>query len=135
MLIYLCFSNMEIRVSICTFHEILFIILEKKILSSDSDSIGVVLYNKQVIKNHMNLNGIHAPRTKEFLLLSQISQSQWGHSEALLVDELWLCHDLLARIKNPANRQILIFTDEDRPNPKNQMTFKQPFKERKICHR
>lgn len=100
--------------------------LKNKILSSDSDSIGVVLYNTQTKKNHMDLNGIYvlqdlsqpdAPRIKELQLLGQITRSQWGHSEALLVDALWLCHDLLTQNKNPANRRILIFTDEDRPNP------------------
>jgi ATP-dependent DNA helicase 2 subunit 1 len=99
--------------------------LKNKILSSDSDSIGIVLFNTQVKKNHMDLDGLFilqdlsqpdAPRIKELQQLSQNVRSLWGHSEALLVDALWLCHDLLTQNKNPANRRILIFTDEDRPN-------------------
>lgn len=99
--------------------------LKNKILSSESDNIGLILYNTQQTKNHMNFQGIYvlqelappdAPRIKQLQVIQQQSQFTWGHSEALLVEALWLCHDVLNQNKNSANRRILIFTDEDKPN-------------------
>ena len=99
--------------------------MKNKILSSESDNISIVLYNTQQTKNHMNFQGIFvlqdlappdAPRIKQLQAIQQQNQYIWGHSEALFVEALWLCHDILAQNKNVANRRILIFTDEDRPN-------------------
>ena len=99
--------------------------LKTKILSADSDSISIVLYNTNQKKNHMGFESIYvlqdlsqpdAPRIKEIQTLIQAQQNPWGHNEALLVEALWLCHDLLTQNKNPANRRILLFTDEDKPN-------------------
>lgn len=98
---------------------------KNKILSSESDSIGIILYNTDVAKNHMNFKGIYvlqdlsqpdALRIKELQGILQQKQFIYGHSEALLVEALWLCHDVFSQNKNTANRRILIFTDEDRPN-------------------
>lgn len=99
--------------------------IKTKILSADSDSIGIVLYNTNLKRNHMNFDSVFvlqelsqpdAPRIKELQGLIEEQKNRWGHGEALFVEALWLCHDLITQNKNPANRKILIFTDEDRPN-------------------
>ena len=99
--------------------------LKNKILSAESDNIGIILYNTQVSKNHMNFEGLFtlqelappdAPKIKELQGLIEHQQNMWGHGDCLFVEALWLCHDVLAQNKNVANRRILIFTDEDKPN-------------------
>ncbi|OMJ95374.1 hypothetical protein SteCoe_1293 [Stentor coeruleus] len=99
--------------------------LKSRILSSETDSIAIILYNTKAKKNHMELENIYvlqdlaspdAQRIKELQTLLDQGWHPYGHGEALLVNALWVCHDILAQNKNSANRRILLFTDEDRPN-------------------
>jgi ATP-dependent DNA helicase 2 subunit 1 len=96
-----------------------------KILAAESDHIAVVLYNTQRSENHMNLDGLSvlielsapdAPKIKALQDIIEHSTYKLGHSQALLHDALWLCHDLLSQQKGAASRRIFLFTNEDQPN-------------------
>jgi len=99
--------------------------LKDKILASESDNIAVVLYNTQNTQNHMEFSQIvvlqelgppDAPRIKQLQELLDRKDYQHGHGSALLVEALWLCHDLLTHNTSSSSRRILLFTDEDQPN-------------------
>lgn len=96
-----------------------------KILAAESDHLAVVLLNTQQADNHMNLDGLNvlvelsppdAPKIKALQDIVHHSTYRFGHSQALLHDALWLCHDLLSQNKGAASRRIFLFTNDDQPN-------------------
>ncbi|CAG9331717.1 unnamed protein product [Blepharisma stoltei] len=96
-----------------------------KILASESDNLALIFYNTGHSKNHMDFKGLYvfqelgppdAPRIKALQQLRTNEDYKFGHSDALLVEALWLCHDLLTQKHMTASRRIFLFTNQDRPN-------------------
>ena len=103
--------------------------LKDKVIAAGSDNVGIVLYNLADTRNHMNVPGVYvyqelappdAQRIKELQTVVQRKQLKLtpARQESLLVEALWLCHDMFTRTKTAAaaDRRIFLFTDEDQPN-------------------
>ena len=103
--------------------------LKDKVIAAGSDNVGIVLYNLAETRNHMNVPGVYvyqelappdAQRIKELQTVVQRKNIKLtpARQESLLVEALWLCHDMFTRTKTTAaaDRRIFLFTDEDQPN-------------------
>lgn len=103
--------------------------LKDKVIAAGTDNVGIVIYNLAENRNHMNFQGLYvyqelappdAIRIKELQTVVQRKNLKLtpGRQESLLVEALWLCHDLFTRAKTASvsDRRIFLFTDEDQPN-------------------
>lgn len=102
-------------------------ILKHKIVADTKDAVGVVILNSEVMENHMNFAGLRIIRglapaeirgIKEMEDIANTRNGQFPPSqrESLLVEALWLAHDMFTRAKATAERSIYLLTDEDNPN-------------------
>lgn len=102
--------------------------IKDKIIASEGDNLGIIFYNTASTANHMNFPNLFvyqdlaesdAERVKQLQTLIIERNYTFGHSEALLVDALWLCHDIFTRSSKTYavyDRKIFLFTDNDAPN-------------------
>lgn len=102
-------------------------ILKHKIVADGKDAVGVVVFNSGIMENHMNFAGLRIIRglapveIRGIKEMEEMASTRNGHfppsqRESLLVEALWLAHDMFTRAKTTATRSIYLLTDEDNPN-------------------
>lgn len=104
-------------------------LLKSKVVADTKDAVGVIILNSGITENHMNFAGLRILRNlspadiQGIKEMQEIAVSQNGdfpvsHKESLLVEALWLAHDMLTRAKanGTAERSLYLLTDEDNPN-------------------
>jgi len=101
-----------------------------KIITSDSDLIGICLYNTEKKKNINDFENIFilfdldVPDPKIILSLEEILESDFsktlGHcqTEFPFCDALWTCSTMFSNcnVKQQMTKRIFLFTNEDNPN-------------------
>ena len=104
-------------------------LLKSKVVADTKDSVGVVVINSGLTENHMNFAGLRILRSlgpadiQGIKEMQEIATSRNGHfpasqKESLLVEALWLAHDMFTRAKatGSAERSLYLLTDQDHPN-------------------
>ncbi|CAG0884455.1 unnamed protein product [Darwinula stevensoni] len=103
--------------------------LMNKIISSDSDLVGVVLFGTEKSKNIYNFEHVlvlvdlscpsadSIKKVESFLDVKKLA-NEFGHSQAfLLSDALWICQHMFNNSKMKfATRRVMIFTRNDDPH-------------------
>ena len=102
--------------------------LKDKVVADTKDSIAVILFNSGVTRNHMNFEGLFILRSLEPAMCrkSKPSRSASRHTgasfspepgESLLVEALWLSHDVFTRGKPSGlvDRSLYLFQDRGQP--------------------
>ena len=103
--------------------------LKDKVVADTKDSTGIVLFNSAETENHMNFAGMKTLRNlapadvQGIKTIQECAARQQGdfkpsEKESLLVEALWLAHDMFTRAKatGTAERSLCLLTDEDNPN-------------------
>ena len=107
--------------------------MKTKIISSDNDRIGIILYSSKLTSNSLNFNNICVLQELEAPDASQIKELQdivlnanfkqaYGsaQTESNLFEALTICHTEFKKIEKLSfSKRIFLFTDEDNPNADN----------------
>ena len=107
--------------------------MKTKIITSDNDRIGLILYSTRLTKNSLNFNNIYvlqsleepdAARIKDIegIVSKNEFKQVYGHShaETPLFEALTICHNEFKSIEKLSfTKRIFIFTDNDNPNAGN----------------
>ena len=104
--------------------------MKNKIVTSDNDKIGIVLYGTRTAKNPLNFNSINVvlkldtPDAQTIKLLQEkiaTYRTDFGccardPQKSPLFEALWTCHQEFKSVeKQTYSKRIFLFTDEDCP--------------------
>lgn len=101
--------------------------LKTKIISSELDQTGIVLYNCNQTQNYLNFEGIYvldkldrpnAETIKQLESLIDIDKNKFGasKSEVSLADVLWTCQQQFKALDiSSFTKRIFVFTNEENP--------------------
>lgn len=101
--------------------------MKTKIISSDSDKVGVILFGCETSDNPLNfkhisvlqnLDCLDAQIIKDFQHKSETFETNFvpAKVQAPLFDALWICHHEFKTVeKQNFSKRIFLFTDEDNP--------------------
>ena len=111
--------------------------MKTKIITSDNDKIGVVLYGSSTANNSLNLPNItvlqkldtpDATTIKTFQSQIASFEADFGFApkakRSPLYEALWTCHQEFKSVeKQSFNKRIFLFTDEDAPGNEEDQTM------------
>lgn len=106
--------------------------MKTKVITSDNDKIGIVLYGSKQAKNSLNFNHIYvfqsldSPDAKTIKSLeTKIDEFTReygfapGQGTTPLFEALWICHQEFKSVeKQSYAKRIFLFTNEDNPGSK-----------------